>query len=235
MEDNNFITIAVKENRPELITNHILFDDSKLLTEQGRCGLGNMNNILGDLESQECNGLTCVRCPFGNINYDRPSKDFHYASVESMRKWLKLEPLKKINESKIVYLNEDDLKELNRTNFSTVYSKHGFKYDVDFFDAINKTVFLKKDDKIYEIDTERVHDIYADYVCGDEITFETILNDLTPNPTKTYTEEDFINFSNQFSNNQLFDGDAGSFINLKEFYLDVFKEFKTWVENNKKE
>ena len=66
-----------------------------------------------------------------------------------------------------IYLTEKDLHTLNCTYFNEVSHKYGFKYVEDFFNAINETVFVKKDDCVYEIKTEQNHDIYLDYLIGD--------------------------------------------------------------------
>ena len=81
MKGNNFITIAVLENRPELITSQPGFDvNFDLLIDRNGpqgCGLSFASIDVG------CYGLDCEsdNCPFWIKRY----------SVQSMREWLKLD------------------------------------------------------------------------------------------------------------------------------------------------
>ena len=74
----NLITIAVKENKPELITNHPDFDISKL-KEYG-CGIAKA------LIDEHCYTLSCDKCPFGSLNYN--GEENTNQTLESMLNWL---------------------------------------------------------------------------------------------------------------------------------------------------
>ena len=75
---NNLITIAVLENRPELITSHPDFNINSLETD-ARCMMNKMREI-------KCDGLDCEEnnCPFSSLNG---------RTILSAKQWLKLEPL----------------------------------------------------------------------------------------------------------------------------------------------
>jgi len=89
---NNLITTAVKENKPELITNHPSFDVDRI-QEEGDCVVGDMFSL------KECDGISCDQCPL-YIEYGR-------ATIQSTKQWLKLEPVVQ----PITY-SEEEVKEL---------------------------------------------------------------------------------------------------------------------------
>lgn len=104
---NNIITIAVLENRPELITSHPDFNINEL--KEDGCGL----NMFG---SSVCNMLDCSNCPFDMCDSSK--------TLESMKQWLKIEPLEQSTQP-ITY-SEEEVKNLleKYRNYAEI---HGLK------------------------------------------------------------------------------------------------------------
>lgn len=96
---NNLITIAVTANKPELITSNRNFNVNSLITEG--CGLTHFRNIIEEkFTPLACIGLSCKSCPFG---YKEPnSNNADNQTIESMRQWLKLEPLEQSTKGVVI-------------------------------------------------------------------------------------------------------------------------------------
>lgn len=88
--NGNLITVAVKENKPELITSHSSFDVNTLTVDG--CGL---INFIKEVASKEdpllCGGLPCFMCPFAYQDHLNSFIDQNNQTIESMKKWLKIE------------------------------------------------------------------------------------------------------------------------------------------------
>ena len=96
---NNLITIAVTENKPELITSNRNFNVNSLITEG--CGLTHFRNIIEEeFTPFACRGLSCKSCPFGYKEPDSNNADEQ--TIESMRQWLKLEPLEQSSKGVVI-------------------------------------------------------------------------------------------------------------------------------------
>lgn len=71
-----------------------------------------------------------------------------------------------------IYLTEDDVSDLDHTNYSRVSHKYGFEYLEDFWTAFNEgRIFCKKEGNVHKIKVSRVHDVHNDYNVGELISF----------------------------------------------------------------
>lgn len=94
------------------------------------------------------------------------------------------QPYEEEHLNSIIYLDENDLNDMNCVDSGKVAQKYGFKYLDDFFDAINKTVFVRKDSRIHEIEVKQFHDVYPDYFVGKEVEGHDTQE---PHKEKTFT------------------------------------------------